>query len=214
MTSIYLVRHAQTVGNAQQRFQGRTDTPLSPLGRKQAQYLARRFWALPLEAVYASPLLRTRQTAQAIAATRGLSLRLEEGLIEMDGGLLEDLTYREMAALYPEEVELFSNRMHEFGGAGGCERIVDVYERMRDTMESIARNHPGGTVAVVSHGIAIRCFLCFAKAFPLERIGEVDWGQNTGVSHITWHNGRFMLHRVNDVSHLPGVLVPVEEAIR
>lgn len=203
MTSIYLVRHAQTIGNRQHRFTGRTDTPLSQEGLKQAHHLAQRFWALPLDAVYASPLIRARQTAEAIAVPHSLVPRIEKGIIEMDGGELEDLTYKEMYERYPDEVACFAERMHDFGGTAGCEHISTVYARMRDTIELIANRHLGGTVVAVSHGIAIRCFLCFAKAFPLERIGEVDWGNNTGVSHIAYRNGCFSLLRANDTSHLP-----------
>ncbi|MGI6403747.1 MAG: histidine phosphatase family protein [Oscillospiraceae bacterium] len=207
MTSIYLVRHARSEGNEAGRFQGRTDTPLAPLGLEQAAYLAERFAALPLDAIYASPLQRARQTAAAIAACHNLEVQTEPDVIEIDLGDFENRTLEEVSQLYPQELQAFDVSPHLFTAPKEGESILDVYTRMVRGMGNIARRHPNQSVVVVSHGCAIRCYLSFAKAYPLERLGETEWGSNTGVSHIIYYQDKVSLHRINDVSHLPSKLI-------
>lgn len=208
MTSIYLVRHAQAEGNLAKRFQGHTDTPLTPLGLEQARLVGERFSATSLDAVYTSPLTRTRQTAEAIAKAHGLTPIIEPGLIEIHGGGMEDLSFEELSQRYPVEFEQFDRYPHLFQGIDGGESVLSVYERMVATVGQIVKRHPEETVVLVTHGCAIRCYLCFARAFPLERLGETDWGGNTGVSHVTYHNGKVLLHRANDITHLEGAPRP------
>jgi len=207
MTSIYLVRHARSEGNDAGRFQGRMDTPLAPVGLEQAQYLGKRFASLPVAAVYSSPLRRARQTAAAIAAPHHLEVQVEPDLIEIDIGDFENRTFDEVRRLYPRELEAFDATPHLFTAPKNGESILDVYTRMVRAIGDIAKRHPNQTVAVVSHGCAIRCYLCFAKAYPLERLGETEWGSNTGVSLVTYDGDKVTLHFVNDVSHLPGHLI-------
>ena len=75
MTTLYLIRHAEAEGNLYRRIHGQFDTNVTPNGRRQIAALARRFAAVPVDAVYASDLTRTQTTAQAIAAPQGLPLR-------------------------------------------------------------------------------------------------------------------------------------------
>lgn len=207
MTSIYLIRHAQAEGNLAQRFQGRTDTPLTDLGQKQAVAVAGRLSALPLDAVYTSPLTRAKQTAQAIAKFHHRVPIEMPGLIEIDGGPMEDRPFSEILAEYPKEFHQFDKEPHLFEGIEGGESIVSVYTRMVRAIGEIADRHPDETVAVVSHGCAIRCYLCFARAYPLEQLGSVEWGRNTGVTHVVYTGKKILLLRANDVSHLPEELL-------
>ena len=203
MTSIYLVRHARSEGNEAGRFQGRTDTPLAPVGLEQAEHLGERFKALPLAAIYASPLQRTRQTAAAIAAYHDLEVQIEPDIIEINMGDFENRAFEEVKSMYPKEFEAFDTKPHLFAGPKDGESILDVYTRMVRGIGNIARRHPNQSVVVVSQGCAIRSYLCFVRAYPLEQMGETEWGQNTGVNHIIYYRDKVSLHRVNDISHLP-----------
>jgi len=205
LTNIYLIRHAQVEGNLKKTFQGRTDTPLTALGEEQARQLAARFAAIPLDAVYTSPLGRAIKTAEAVAAPHGLTPAQMPGLIEIDGGGLENMSFEELAGKYPEEFDIFNRRPHLFEGAAGSESIRSVYERMAETMKEIANRHPGGNVAVISHGCPIRCFSCLAGGGPIERLGEVEWSRNTGVSHVVYEDGSFLLHSSDDLSHIMSI---------
>jgi broad specificity phosphatase PhoE len=105
---IYLIRHGQTEMNSVGRFQGRLDSPLTPLGEAQARRLGARLKTLSAElggewAIEASPLGRTRRTAQLIAESLGLPVRRhDERLTEVDFGSWEGLTRDEIVALRPD----------------------------------------------------------------------------------------------------------------
>ena len=96
MVRLLLIRHAATAWTAQGRFQGQTDIPLSPHGRRQATALAQRLMAETLHMLYASDLQRAWETAQAIAAPHALHVHAEPRLREIAFGRWEGLTYAEM----------------------------------------------------------------------------------------------------------------------
>ncbi len=202
MTALYLVRHAQAMGNAEGRFQGRTDSSLTGLGRQQAAALARRFHDVRLDAVYASPLVRALQTAEAVAAGQGLAPVPEPELIEIDGGGMEDKTFAELLESYPGVFLTFDTEPYLFEGIGGGESMRSVYERMIRAIDAIFARHTGQTVLAVSHGCAIRAYLCHALGYPPERMGEVGWGHNTGVTLITEEDGARAVRFTNDFTHL------------
>jgi len=203
MTEIYLVRHAQSQGNLTGRFQGRLDTPLTELGLAQARTLGARFAGVPLFGVYASPLSRAQQTAQAIAEPHGLEVGVCADIIEINGGVIEDMAFTDLLAAHPEQFEMFDKQPHLFGGFEGAESIADVYERTIRAVDGIADAHPGQIVAVVSHGLPIRCYTCHARGWTFEQLGQAPWAKNTSVWHITYDNGVATLHTENDLTHLP-----------
>ena len=101
-TFVYLVRHGETVWNAEGRLCGSSDIPLSPIGQQQAQRLAQRLRSVPLAAIYSSPLRRTRQTAETIAALHNLPVHPVPELSEIDYGDWEGMAVDELARRFPE----------------------------------------------------------------------------------------------------------------
>ena len=202
-TNVYLIRHAQSLGNLSGRFQGRIDTPLTPLGLAQAKALGRRFSGVELQAVYASPLERARQTAEAVAAHHGLPVRILPGLTEMYGGTVEGALFTELSERNPEQFRMFDEQPHLHEGFEGAESIAEVYARAAATLQGIVLSHPGQTVAVVSHGCFIRCCVCQAGGGTLQTLGRTKWSGNTGVFHITYdRSGQVALRCENDLAHL------------
>lgn len=78
------------------------------------------------------------------------------------------------------------------------EAMREVYSRMAEALTEIAAAHPDETVAVASHGCAIRNALCWAKGWPIERLSEVAWCDNTGVSVLRFDRDRVELILEND----------------
>ena len=211
ITNIYLIRHAQSQGNLSGRFQGRIDTPLTPLGTAQAQALGKRFSGTPLHGVYSSPLEWARQTAAAIAAHHGLPVRILPGLTEMYGGAVEGVLFTEIRERDPEQFRMFDEQPHLFGGFEGAESIADLYARGLAAIREIASAHHRQNVAVVSHGCLIRCLVCHAQAGTLQTLGNTKWSGNTGVFHITYDpDGGVALLCENNLDHLDNV-PPLEE---
>lgn len=205
MTKIYLVRHAEAMGNVEEFFQGQTDCELSEKGKKQLELLAERFRDIPIEAIYSSPLKRTIDTAEAVNKYHNLPIIRDDGLIEINGGVWEGKPWADLPKLYPVEHDLWQNKMQDFYVADG-ERMTEVFERMKNAVNRIAAENDGRTIAVVSHGCALRNFLCYAMGKPISALKDVGWSDNTAVSLVEYENGVPKIIFKNSNDHLTGEL--------
>ena len=106
-TRIYLVRHGATDLTAEDRFAGSSDVPLSDEGRRQVEALAERLRCDTLDAIYASPLGRTTETARIIAAPHRFTLQPEPDLREIDYGQWEGRARDEVERAFADEYEAF-----------------------------------------------------------------------------------------------------------
>lgn len=201
-TTIYLIRHAEAEGNIREVFQGHYDGQISEKGHLQLRALAERCKELPFDAVYASPLSRAYETAKAANRYHNLPIVTLDGLKEINGGVFEGNYWSELPTLFPEAYSLWQNSHHDFEVEGG-ESMRAVFARISGTIDGIAQKHAGQTVAVVSHGCAIRNYLCYAQGWPIERVSEVPWADNTAISRIEYDRGnRPRVVWMNDASHL------------
>ena len=161
--TIYLIRHAHPdyPGGVKMCLGRKNDLPLSEKGFKQAKALGERFSCIPLEAVYTSPLLRARQTAQAVAG--GLRpVHVLEDLIELDGGAWDGLTYEQLHEQFPQ-----SFGPHAKGGCPpGGESDEAGLARMRAVLEYVAA-HTRACAAIVAHSGVNRLLLCQLAGLPL-----------------------------------------------
>jgi probable phosphoglycerate mutase len=154
---IYLCRHGETAYNRERRLQGRTDTDLNALGRRQAQAMANLLADLvarepsPDWRIVASPLKRTRQTAAAISARLGLPITYDERLVEIDVGAWSNRLRDEVRA---ENPALFESSEWAFASPGG-ETYEDVMGRVSGWLADQAPE-PKRRLIVVSHGVAGR----------------------------------------------------------
>ena len=146
-TTLYIVRHGETDWNRERRIQGHTDIPLNAEGRRQAEGLALELAATELHAAYASDLSRAWETAATVAEPRGLSVRRTAALREKHFGTWEGMTDDEVLARFPHAVN---------GSWGDGETTEQLAARTVAAVHEIARNHPGESVLVVSHGGTIR----------------------------------------------------------
>lgn len=205
MTKIYLVRHAEALGNVREFFQGRTDCEVSERGEKQLECLAEHFKNIPIEAIYSSPLKRTLLTAAAVNKYHNLPIQKDEGIIEINGGVWEGKPWADLPKLYPVEYGLWKNRMEDFYIEDG-EKMTEVFDRMKSAMDRIAAENEGKTIAVVSHGCALRNFLCYAMGKPISALKDVGWSDNTAVSLVEYESGVPKIIFKNNNEHLPDEL--------
>lgn len=160
MTRVFLIRHGQTDPNRLGLIQGQgLDAPLNATGQAQAAALAARFADVPLDAVVASPMRRARATAEALAAPHGLPVALDAGWMEMHWGVFEGLAPT-------DETDTVFQRIVASWAAGdyadrvdGGEPLLDVQARVLGAWQRLLDRHAGQTVAVVSHGRALRVLL-------------------------------------------------------
>jgi len=150
-TTLLLIRHGETQWNTQSRIQGYLDIALSERGQRQAALLARFLAGAAIDAVFASDLARASQTAQPLAHTLGLPLRVDARLRERGFGLFEGSTYAEAQANWPNEYAIWRRRDPAYALPGG-ESYLAARARVLQCLEEIARGYAGQTVAVVTHG--------------------------------------------------------------
>lgn len=209
VTTLYLVRHCEAVGNISRVFQGHIDEDISENGARQLERLAERFQTIPLEALYTSPLLRAAKTAQAMNRGHGLPLQIDDRLMEINGGHWEGKPWEDLPRLYPAEWEDWNHRPWVFDPDEG-EAMPHVFRRMAQVLTEIAAGNPGRVVGVASHGCAIRNALCWAKGWPIERLNDVDWCENTAVSILEFgEDGKVKIRLENDASHLDASMATV-----
>ena len=202
MTRILLIRHCEAEGNIKRLFQGHTDADISENGERQLLRLAERCKNLPMDFLYSSPLIRARKTARAAGSHLGLPLKIDPGLIEINGGVWEGKPWSCFPKLYPEQARRWNLSPWEFHPEGG-ESMRALYERIWNAVTDLVRAHAGSTLGIVSHGCAIRNFLCRAHGYPIEALNEISWSDNTGLSIIDFDPAlRPTIVLENDASHL------------
>lgn len=202
MTEIYLIRHAEAEGNLYRLWQGRTDGRITPQGRLQIQALAERFASVHLDAIYSSDLQRARETAQGLLKDHPVPYYTDPRLQEFYVGAWENRPFGNTDFEEPEMAHLFNSdpaRWH----ADGAESFFHCQHRMEEVLRDVAEKNDGGTIAVISHGMAIRTLLAKLLGIPSENIEELKHGDNTCVAHILWDGSAFFVDYYNDNSHLP-----------
>ena len=157
---LLLLRHGQIKANAQGRWHGSTDSPLTWRGRRQAKRTGRHLAAREtLAAVYSSPLQRCRDTATYATRHLDLTLNTLDGLQEMSLGDWEDIPFTTLAEQHDFIPQIIAD--HDYSSPGG-ESLNQVTTRMQQALQTIDAQHTEGeTVLVVSHGVALAVAVAF-----------------------------------------------------
>ena len=203
MTKLYLIRHAEAEGNIFRRMHGQYNSSVTRNGLRQIEALRERFESVPVDAVYASDLLRTRKTAEAICLPKGLPLHTDPRFREVCVGVWEDLPFGELERRWPEELERF-HRDTERWSVPGAESYEACSGRFEAGLRDVAEAHPEQTVAVFAHGCVLSMGFHRLLGLPLNASGA----DNTAVSLLEYENGRFTAVYLYDNSHLSEELSP------
>jgi alpha-ribazole phosphatase len=195
VTSMFLVRHAESADWARQVCHGTLDVPLSSRGVVQASQISSHLAGATLDAVYASPRSRAVATAAAVAAKHGLEPMIREALAEIDFGSFEGRTFDEIAAAHPDAHAQWMDKPASMRFPDG-ESFGDLRARVTSEIARIRREHEGGSVAVVTHGGVIRAVLADVMGLNGEAIFRIDqsWG---GMTLVEWIGDEPILRYVN-----------------
>ncbi|MEU6771540.1 bifunctional RNase H/acid phosphatase [Streptomyces sp. NPDC046759] len=199
-----LLRHGETPLTPQKRFSGSggTDPSLSAAGREQAhraaEALARRG---TIQAVVASPLTRTRETAAVVATRLGLDVTIEDGLRETDFGAWEGLTFGEVRERHPDDLNawLADPEAHPTGGG---ESFAETATRIAATRDKLVAAHAGRTVLLVSHVTPIKTFVRLALGAPPESLFRMELSAASLSAVAYYADGNASVRLFNDTSHL------------
>ena len=202
MTELYLIRHVQAEGNRYRMMQGRWDGDVTALGYRQIEALSACFASRRIDAVYSSDMFRAEVTAQGIIkAHENLSIQYDDRLREIDIGPWTTAFFGDLVHESPEDSHRFmyeSDKWH----IDGAETFDQVGERGLAALGDIARANEGKTVAVVSHGVTIRCILWKITQAPINDTARLPICWNAAFSRLIYDNGQFYVKEINNAEHL------------
>jgi probable phosphoglycerate mutase len=198
---LYMVRHGQTAASRENRFSGSSDPPLTPIGESMAEAFARAYASLTWDAIYTSPMLRTRQTAEALSRRTGVAIAVEDGLKEVEYGEWEGLRQDEVKARWPEAYEYWATDVASRGTPGG-ETAFHVAARAMRVVEAIRARHDVGNVMLVSHKATLRIITCALLGLDVRLFRERIAQPVTAVTMFVVTKGTAQLAFLGDRSHL------------
>jgi len=199
-TSIWLVRHGQTELNKARRYQGTTDSPLTPFGMRQADALAQRLRRIPFKSAVVGPAMRARLTAESILGDREAPMLDDPRWAETHHGSWEGLTYAEVRARFPHAaITRFTDALN--GRPSGGESLAEVPVRVAAGWAALLQQNPGGRVLVVTHATPIQLVLCALSGMSptLHWRWRIDLGS---VTALDVYGGGAIIRMVNEVPRL------------
>jgi len=204
MTEILLIRHGETAWNAVRRLQGHLDVPLNAEGERQAAALGRALLAEQVDAIYASDLQRALSTAHAIAAPRGMPVKVDAGLRERCFGGFEGLLYAEIGARYPQAYAEWKARALDAvppQGERTAETLRAFFTRATGAITRILQRGTYRRVVMVTHGGVLECAYRAAQGAVPDRPRDFDIF-NASINRFSWDGEKLSLLHWGDVAHL------------
>jgi 2,3-bisphosphoglycerate-dependent phosphoglycerate mutase len=198
MLDLWLIRHGETIWNAEKRIQGQMDAPLSSLGIRQVEALAKRLRNKQFDTVYSSDSGRATQTANIVFPNKNLCLDVR--LREIHWGILEGKT---RATFSLEEAESYArykrDPFHQKLPEG--ENWQDLFTRVNAWMKSLPED---GKVVAVTHGGVVRAALCLVVGHPK----SYEWNaviDNASITRFYISSKQKILVTFNDAAHTEGL---------
>ncbi len=204
-TEFLLIRHGETIWNAEARMQGQQDSPLTARGRAQALAVADRLGREHFDGIYASDLQRVIDTAQPLADATGHAIRLEPQLRERHYGIFEGLTYADMAQQHSDLYERYRAARYDPDFViPEAETIRQLVGRGMAIFDAFAERHAGERVAIFSHGGTLAAVLRTVLGVPLD--GKHGFRMANGsISTIGYEEGEWRVLTLGEVTHLSGI---------
>jgi broad specificity phosphatase PhoE len=203
MTRVYLVRHGQTEWNRELRFRGRADIPLDENGRRQANAIADALMDKGINMIYTSPLRRSMETAQPVAAVLHLGITTLHDLIDIDYGEWEGLSFDEVRQRYTNSYREWEERPDVVKFPNG-ESLDEVRSRSFSAFKEIAERSSGKSILIIPHRVINKVLLCALLGLSNAHFWSIR--QDTGcINVIEYSHRRFVLVKMNDTCHLRGI---------
>jgi broad specificity phosphatase PhoE len=171
VTTFFLIRHASCNGLGQKLWGRTPGVCLNETGRSQAQRLAEQFNGIKLQAIYSSPLERAIDTAETLARSMNLDLKLNPALNEIDYG---DWTGKTFDSLCTDERWRRYNARRSTTIIPGGESFLDVQSRVVKELDLLSHQHVNGRVALVSHADVIKAAVAYFTATPIDMIERIE----------------------------------------
>ena len=204
-TVIYIIRHGESEGNKMNAFLGHTDLDLTETGHAQAENTARYLKDVHIDVIYSSDLKRAYHTAEHTAKAKGMEIVKEQGMREIFAGDWEGKGFAELAVEYPETYGLWVKDVGRARCDGG-ETVAQLKDRVMATIERLAKENVGKTIAVFTHATPIRIIKNTWENKPIERLTETPWASNASVTRAEYEDGAFKITDYS-IDHFQGALL-------
>lgn len=205
-TRLLVVRHGESIANAERAFLGHTDVGLSERGRIQAQATADFLKNEPISAIYSSDLIRAYDTARPNAEYRGIEIVPMRELREIYIGKWENSKIDDIERIYGEEFTVGWKQNFGIFTPPEGEPVSAAAERFHNALLSIAKRHIGECVLITAHAAVIRAFYARLIGVAPERVTqEVDFPYNASVTTVYFDGKELVGGEFSHSSHLVGI---------
>jgi broad specificity phosphatase PhoE len=206
---LIIVRHGESEWNRIGRYQGQRDAPLSELGVRQAEALARRLTHEPIDVIFASGLQRAAKTAEAIARHHpDVPFLLEPALLEINHGDWEGLMAEEVIDRYGEGLREWRSHPTRAQMPNG-ESFSNILKRVLDFKDRLCSDYYGRNVLISTHDVVVKILVADALGMNMDRINRI-WVTNASISVIEYGEDLPYLVSLSEACHL-GRLETVRE---
>lgn len=198
---LYVLRHGQTAFSRENAFCGSLDPELTSAGLEMAQAFAAAYRSTPWTAIFCSPMLRTKATAEPLCEALGMELELRDGLKEINYGKWEGQSVETVSRDYHDDYIRWSADPAWYPPTGG-ELAVAIASRAMFVVEEIKHRYSTGNILIVSHKATIRIMLCNLLGIDVGRF-RYRLGCPVGaVSIVEFGSHGPLLHALADRTHL------------
>ncbi len=202
MTTIILIRHGESEANRRNIFAGHIDPDLEANGLLQAKltakYIADNY---QVDAIYASDLTRAYKTALCLGELLGMSVAKEKGMREIHAGAWEGINFKDLVEKYPEEFGVWMQDLAKAKCPDG-ETVVELGNRIFDTLTGIAEKENGKTVVVATHATPIRAMHSIVQTGGIQGMTSIPWASNASLTVFTYEKGKWELVEASIDGHL------------
>lgn len=199
-TVVYLVRHGESKGNKENRMRGRCDFPLTEEGERQARMLAMEAKEWGISAIFTSPLIRAKKTAEYIGRECGLIPEIDEGFHNVKLGEWEGKKMEWIEKNFPNEWKIWKTNPEELK-LPGFESLSSIQERTYKTLKRRVEEFAGETFCVVSHRAVLKPL--FARILRMETPYYWRLKMDTAsYSRVVYNGDLFYIDLFNQIKHL------------
>ncbi len=213
MTRVILIRHGFSQANAENRFAGHSNFPLSDIGREQARRAAA--WLSEhekIDKIYASDLLRAYDTARPIGEAFGLEIIPEPRMRELFAGEWEGKIFADILVEYAEDFAIWKNDFSNARCTGG-ESVAELYDRATQAVLALAEENDGKTIAIASHATPLRAIKCFSAGDGADKMHEHPFPTNASIQIYLYEDGKLTPERLNITDHLEGLITELPRGV-
>lgn len=204
-TTLYIVRHGNSLGNLTKTFYGHYDGPLTETGHEQAKRVAVFFKDKNVDAVYSSDLMRAVDTVKPTAESKGLKIVRDSRLREIYAGKWENRNIDELIVEYPKEYGVWRNDKSNSRCTGG-ESVKELQKRIFEVVADIAQNNAGKNIIISTHATPIMTLKASLCGLPPESINGMNYVLNASVTTVTCDDGKWEFVNYGESSHLDGLI--------